>query len=213
MFVDIGMVGSMSGSASSPRKRPPGRPSGDGSSREEILDAARNLFGARGYDGASLRAIAGEAGVDPALIRHFFTDKEGLFAATIADRTAIPERMIAAFAGDPETVGHRLANAYFDMWEDDETGPMLRAMVRTALTSSSAADLVRELIAGKIVGSVDPGGDPELALRVALVGSHLLGVAAARYLIGIEPVTRIERDDLVEVLAPVLTRYLTEPLG
>lgn len=202
----------MSASVPSPRKRAPGRPSGDGNSREAILDAARNLFGTHGYDGASLRAIAGEAGVDPALIRHFFTGKEGLFAATIADRTTIPERMIAAFSGDADTVGHRLANVYFDLWEDDETGPMLRAMVRTALTSVSGADLLRELMSAKIADSVDLAGDPERALRMALVGSHLLGVATARYLVGVEPVTRIERDHLVEILAPVLKRYLTEPL-
>lgn len=198
---------------STQRRRGPGRPSGAGGSREAILDSARALFGARGYDGASLRAIASGAEVDPAMIRHFFTDKEGLFAATIADRTAIPERMIAAFDGDVERAGHRLANAYFDMWEDDETGPMLRAVVRTAVTSTKAADLVRELVAGRIVGSFDEDADREMPLRVALIGSHLLGIAAARYLIGIEPIERIPRDDLVEVIAPVLTRYLTAPLS
>lgn len=207
------MVESMSESSSNPRKRAPGRPSGDGGTREAILDAARSLFGERGFEGASLRAIAGEAGVDPAMIRHFFDDKEGLFAATIADRTAIPERMFAAFLGPRDDVGRRLANAYLDVWEDDETGPMVKAMVRTALTSPKSADLVRELIQGKVAESVGEDTDPELPLRIALVGTHLLGLATARYLIGIEPVTRIERDDLVEVIAPVLKRYLTEPLG
>lgn len=157
-----------------------------------------------------MRAIAKQAGVDPGLIRHFFTDKEGLFAATVADRTAIAERLLAALAGDPDRVGARLADAYLGIWEDPDTGPILRAIVRTALTSERSAGLLREMLAGKIIGAI--GGDDELPLRMTLAGSHMLGVAAARYLVGIDPLAAIERAELVAILGPVLQQYLHGPL-
>ena len=93
---------------SGPRRRPTGRRGGDSGTRDDILRAARDLFAARGYDGASLRAIAAQAGVDPALIRHFFGDKDGLFAATLDFSMDARRRLRGVLEGDRDGLGERL---------------------------------------------------------------------------------------------------------
>lgn len=194
-----------------PPKRRPGRPAGDGANREAILDAAKALFSAHGYDGASMRAIASAAGVDPGLIRHFFTDKEGLFAATIADRTAIPARLAAAFDGDRDRLGERLTAAYLEVWECADTGPILRAMVRTAFTSERSGELLHDVLATRITTELAPDtmASDELPLRLMLAGSHLFGVAAARNFAHVEPLAEIDRDRIVAIVEPTIQHYLT----
>ena len=189
------------------RKNPGGRRPGDSGTREAILDAARMLFAERGYDGASVRAIASAAGVDPALIRHFFGDKQSLFAATVADRTSLPDRMLGAIAGDPADVGHRFADAYLSLWEDPDTRPMLQALARSAVTSAGAADMVSELLQARIRsrGAVDDAQ----ALRISLAGAHLLGVAFARYILRMPPLADLPHDALVAEIAPTIQRYLS----
>ncbi|GAB2660779.1 TetR family transcriptional regulator [Gordonia jinhuaensis] len=196
------------------KKRPPGRPAGEGANREAILDAAKRLFADRGYDGASMRAIAAQAGVDPALIRHFFTDKEGLFAAVVPGRSELPQLLLAALAGDPDDVGERLAEVYLAAWEDSETEPILRAMVRTAFTSERGAGLLREIIATRIGAQIPPGhvASDEPMLRLALAGSHLLGVASARRVAGIEALADADRSRIVAIVAPAIQHYLTGEL-
>ncbi|MGW0035509.1 TetR/AcrR family transcriptional regulator [Gordonia sp. NPDC003376] len=195
-------------------RRGRGRPAGDGANRAAILDAAKVMFGAHGYDGASMRAIAAAAGVDPGMIRHFFTDKHGLFAATIADRTEFPSRMAAAFAGDRAHLGERVAAAYLGAWEDEATAPILRAIVRTALTSERTANVLRAMFATMIIAELpsDMADIGQLPLRFALAGSHLLGVAVARNLGHIEALATIDHDHLIAILAPVIQAYLTGPL-
>src|SRR6185437_1711481 len=102
-------------------KRPTGRRVGDSGTRDAILDAARDLFAERGYDGATIRAIATSAGVDPALIRHCVGDKEALFAAIVSDRSTIPERITEALPGAPDKLGERVADAYLRLWEEPDT--------------------------------------------------------------------------------------------
>jgi AcrR family transcriptional regulator len=189
------------------RKNPGGRRPGESGTRDAILDAARILFADRGYEGASLRAIASGAGVDPALIRHFFGDKQSLFAATVADRTTLPERMLGAIAGDPRDVGRRFTDTYLRLWEDPDTRPLLHALVRSAATSQGAADMVVELLQGRM-RSYD-GVDDVLAQRISLAGAHLLGVAFARYVLRIPPLADLPHDDLVDEIAPSIQRYLS----
>lgn len=148
------------------------------------------------------------------MIRHFFTDKEGLFAATVSTRTAVPERLTTAFHGDRENLGARITAAYLAAWDDDDTGPILRAIVRTAFTSERSAGLLREILTTQITDHLDPGTvEPdELPLRLILAGSHLLGVAAARNLAAVEPLADLDRARLVDIVAPAVQHYLTGPL-
>ncbi len=196
--------------ADDPHKRPSGRRAGDSGTRDAILDAAKDLFAERGYDGASIRAIAGVAGVDPALIRHFFGDKDGLFAATVQDRTAIPKRLGAALAGDPTGLGARVTDAYFRLWEEPETQTILLALVRSSTTSDRTARMLLEVIGAHVPEDENLGAVPdERVRRVALAASHLLGTALARHVIKLPPIASLDHDALVAEIAPTIQRYLT----
>lgn len=166
------------------------------------------MFAERGYDGASVRAIAQVAGIDPALIRYFFGDKEALFIATVADRTTIPERLAGALAGDPGSVGRRATAAYLGLWDDPDTRPILLALVRSATASPRAADMLRELLGSRIQAHA-PAATPEFAQRIALAGSHLFGLAVARHILRVPAITALDHDTLVAMVAPTIQHYLT----
>ena len=188
------------------RKRPTGRRAGDSGTRDAILDAASALFAEHGYEGASIRAIAAAGGVDPGLIRHFFGDKQTLFTTVVADRTAIPGRLAAAVGDDPSTAGRAFTDAYLRLWEDPETRPVLFALVRSAMTSPGATEMLRELLLSRVLV---PDGGAERLSQVALAGAHLFGIAMARHVIGLPPVVALSHDELVDQGAPTIQRYLT----
>ncbi|MFC0712994.1 TetR/AcrR family transcriptional regulator [Cellulomonas biazotea] len=181
-----------------------GRRTGDSGTRDAILDAALALFAERGYDGASIRAIASAAGVDPALIRHFFGDKDTLFATVVADRTAIPGIVGRAIGGDPATAGRAVTDAYLRLWEAPATRPVLLALVRSAVTSERAAQMLREILLTHTAQA-----DPDRARRATLAGTHLLGVAVARHVVHLPPIADLTHDELVDEVAPTIQRYLT----
>ncbi|GGI42630.1 TetR family transcriptional regulator [Cnuibacter physcomitrellae] len=192
--------------------RPSGRRGGDSVTRNDILDAALTLFARLGYDATSVRAIAAEAGVDPALVRHFFGGKETLFATAMAQRSEIPDRFAAAFKGDPDRLGRRVAGAYLGLWEDTSTRPLLLALARSATTSDAAGLMLQEILGGRITG-----GDqtttafPELSRPIILAASQLLGVAFARYVLRVPQLAELDLDELVDDIAPTIQRYLSSP--
>src|SRR5918999_3493174 len=114
--------------------RRPGRRPGESGTREAIAGAARRLFAERGYDRTTIRAIAAEAGVDPALVVHFFGSKEALFRAVIEwpfDPEVLLERLAAP---GPESIGRRLARGFLEFWDSADIGPRLQAVLRSAVT-------------------------------------------------------------------------------
>lgn len=192
---------------SPPGKRPPGRPPGDSGTREAILDAALLLFAERGYDATSMRAIAAEAGVDPALVRHFHSDKATLFAATFADRSGIPERLARCLAGDPATRAHRLADTYLGLWEDPDTRPILLAVAKAAMTSPHADELPKIIGAAVSRGGIaDPNGQDGRLL--VLASSHLLGTAIARHILHTPPIASMTHDQLIDAVTPAIHCYV-----
>jgi AcrR family transcriptional regulator len=189
-------------------KRPTGRRPGDSGTRDAIVDAANQLFAERGYEGASMRAIAATAGVDPALIRHFFADKDTLFATVVADRTSIFDRLAASRAGDQASVGQRVADTYLRLWEQPPTRPILMAITRSATTSDKARQMLRDALDTSIHAHAGPS-DPEQARRIALAGSHLFGLATARHILKVPAITQLTHRQLVAQVAPTIQRYLT----
>lgn len=183
-----------------------GRRKGDSRSREAILAAAREAFAEQGY-AASLRPIAERAGVDVGLIRYFFGTKEELFVASLQLPEKAPERMMATFTGDPDELGARIVRAYLSLWTDPETAHAIQAVVRTALTSPSATDRLRELIEERLMRHALPEwavGDVDVEARFAVLSAQLMGVAIARYVLGIGPISRLNEDELVALLAPTV---------
>lgn len=191
-----------------------GRRPGSSGTRGAILDAARTAFAERGFAGTTVRAVAEGAGVDPALVHHFFGTKDGLFAAALALPADLVDRLPHLLDGDRAGVGERMTRTYLSLWEDPVTSAPLRAVVRSAVTHDSAATLLRELIASRLLvhATARLGGDaPEL--RLALAGAHLVGVAMVRHVVRLEPVASADLEVLVAAIAPAVQRYLTGDLS
>jgi AcrR family transcriptional regulator len=190
-----------------PPARRPGRRPGPSSSRGDILAAARVLFGERGYDKASIRAIAREAKVDPALVHHYFGSKEELFAAAM-EFPIDPKLILAQFAGPREEVGERIVRMFLRVWGDPELGPQFVGVMRSAATTEQGAALLREFVSARLLGRVSAtAGVSKLNLNLA--ASQMVGVAMLRYVLKVEPIASAAEDDLVTLLAPMIQRYLT----
>lgn len=191
------------------RKRA-GRRAGDSHTRQTILATAREQFARHGYAGVSVRAIAAAAGVDPATIRHFYGSKDELFAATLQFPPQMAQRVIQALHGDPDELGERFVRAYLSLWEDPATAEPLLIIVRSALTSPRAAGQLRAIFTAQAIRPFTAalgGHQPET--RAALAGTHLFGIAIARYVVRIEPLATMDHEELITETAPAIQRYLT----
>ena len=187
-----------------------GRRPGPSSTRAEITAAAARRFAVAGYDATSLRQVAADAGVDPALVRRFFGDKEHLFTA-VASALIDPERALATVAdGSPEAAGERLLRYFLSLLGDvSRPGPLL-GLIRSAVTSEHAAGLMRRFLAEQVLREIAvsfPSGRP--GLGAALAASQLVGLAVARYAVRLPPLTAAGTEELVRAVAPVLQYYLT----
>jgi AcrR family transcriptional regulator len=187
--------------------RRPGRRPGQSSSRADILAAARVLFGERGYDKASIRAIAGEAGVDPALVHHFFGTKDELFAAAM-EFPVDPETVLPLILTGPrEEIGERLVRTFLRIWQDPRVRPQFVGIIRSATTSETGATLLREFISSRLLARVAEALDvPRMNLNAA--ASQMGGVAMFRYVLELEPMASASEEELVALLAPTIQRYL-----
>lgn len=193
------------------RGRPAGTRAGDEGTRDRILAIARNEFSAHGYDRTSVRSIAKAAGVDAALVHHYFGTKEQIFAASIEVSfepvLSVPE----VFAGDPDQLGERLARYFVGVWENPVTRAPLLAVVRSAVTNETAATVMRGFVLRhlmeRLAGELDV---PDPRLRVELAASQLIGIAVLRYVLKVEPLASADVDQVVALVAPTVQRYLTE---
>jgi AcrR family transcriptional regulator len=187
--------------------RRPGRRPGRSSSRDDILAAARVLFGERGYDKASIRAIAAAAGVDPALVHHFFGAKEDLFAAAM-EFPVDPETILPLILAGPRAeIGERLVRTFLRFWSDPRLRPQFVGIIRSATTSETGATLLRDFVTSQLFARVAAVLEvPGLNLNAA--AAQLVGVVMFRYVLEMEPMASASDDELVALLAPTIQRYL-----
>ncbi|NJP81476.1 TetR/AcrR family transcriptional regulator [Streptomyces telluris] len=201
------------GGAAAPRRR--GRPartdagSGPGA-RERILAAARAEFAERGYDKASIRAIARGADVDPALVHHYYGPKEQIFAAAIAtDFAPALEAPDVVQAGGPDALGERLTRFILGVWENPDTREQLLAIVRSAVANETAAAVFRDLVTTRLMTRIAGELDiPDPKLRSELAAAHLVGVAMLRYVIKVEPLASADLEQVIAMVAPAVQRHL-----
>ena len=196
--------------SNAPRRR--GRRPGGGDTRAALLEAARSANTERGYDGATVRAIAERAGVDPAMVNHWFGGKEPLFVAAL-DLPADPSSVIGeALPGDPEHLAERVIATLLRVW-DETGGAQLATLLQSIAGHEVAASLLREFIGrvlvGKVLSTVAPDR-PEL--RASLAGSQMFGLAFVRYVLKVEPLASADHATVIAAVAPNLQRYLTGPL-
>jgi AcrR family transcriptional regulator len=194
------------------RKRP-GRPPGPSDTRERILNSARELFARNGIDKTSIRAIAADAGVDPALVHHYFGTKTQLFAAAI-QIPIDPMEVIEPLREVPvDQIGYVLPSILLPLW-DSELGKGFIATLRSILAGNDASlvrSFLQEVIGVEVGSRVDnPVGSGRI--RVQFVASQLVGVVMARYILELEPFSSLPVEQIAETIAPNIQRYLTGDL-
>ena len=191
-----------------PRKKTGRRPGG-ADTRGVVLEAARAEFAARGYEKASMRAIGRAAGVDAALLHHYFGTKDRLFMAAMefpVEPKAVVELVLA---GDRATVGERVAEFLLNVWEQPAALERLLALLRAAATTEQVAHLMRGFVQEELVQRVAEELDVEQGeLRTELMLSQVIGLAMARYVLKVEPLASATRTELVPFIAPTFQRYL-----
>lgn len=190
-----------------------GRRPGEPATRERIATAARSLFAEQGFRATSIRAIATEAGVDPALVIHYFGSKRGLFLSVIRLPLELWEFAEGTFLRDRDRIGEEIVRFGLRIWDDPELRPALLGILRTAVTDPQAAALLRELFTrqGPATAIREMAPD-EAELRGQLAISHMIGLAMARHILAAEPVASTDAERLVATIGPTIQRYITGPL-
>jgi AcrR family transcriptional regulator len=186
-----------------------GRRPGTSDTRDQILAVARRRFATRGYDATSLRGIAIDAKVDPALLIHYFGTKEGLFTAA----TGLPTGLSEVFAGQQgqtlRDFAESLARSYLGFVDSDQSRNAILALVRSAVSNEKAAAMLREFLAAELLPVIaSRTGHENAPLRAGLVAAQLMGVAMLRHVVRLDPVARATPDEIVALVAPVIEHYL-----
>ena len=175
-------------------------------SKTAILNAARERFAAEGYERTTIRAIASDAKIDPAMVMRYFVNKEKLFAAAASFDLALPD--LAALPR--ERMGAALVEHFFDVWERDDT---FLVLLRAAATNDAAAKRVRSVLSRQVapgVAAVSGEQPPGAAVRAGLVASQILGMALCRYVLRLPPLLGMTRSEIAEWLGPTLQRYIVD---
>jgi AcrR family transcriptional regulator len=196
-----------------PKRGRLGRTPGSPRNREAIRLAALEQFTKHGYDRATIRDVAAAAGVDPALVLHYFGSKDRLLVAALEfpvnPREVVPEIL----AGGVEGLGERLLRRILHVWTSDRGGGTMVGLIRSSASHDEAARMMREFFTREVIGQVAKSLDmPQPGLRAALVASQLIGLAMARFVVRFEPMANASVEELVAWYAPTLQRYLTGPL-
>ncbi|MXM66239.1 TetR family transcriptional regulator [Streptomyces sp. HUCO-GS316] len=201
----------MTGATARRRGRPPRTESAD--TRDRILTAAREEFSERGYEKTSVRGIAKAAGVDSALVHHYFGTKEQIFEAAVEVAFAPAMNAPEAIADGPlDGVGERLTRFVFGVWENPTTRAPLLAILRSAVSNETAAAVFRRLVAAQLLRRIAAQLElPDAELRAELAAAQLVGTAMLRYVIKVEPLASADLEAIIARLAPVVQGHLTDP--
>ena len=190
------------------RGRRPGAPD----TRAEVLAAARASFAEKGYRGTTIRAVAAAAGVDPALVHHYFGTKDDLFLAALEMPVDPRELLAPVMAQGPDGAGERLLRTFLSVWDDPEIQVRLLAVVRSVLDEDGAT-LLKEGFIPVVVGPILAQlvkDRPEV--RIPLVTSQVTGLIVTRYVLALPPMAEMPAEDVVARIGPVLQHYLTGDL-
>jgi AcrR family transcriptional regulator len=183
-----------------------GRRPGQTETREKILDAARHRFGEQGYDGATVRGIAADAGVNAALLHHFFGTKQQLFVASmnlpVDPTTLIPQ----VLEGPVEETGERLVRTFLAIWETPEGRTPFLAMLRSATTNEQVATMMRQFLDNVMFAKIAEIRGIQRR-QVAAAVAQMMGVALLRYILAVPPLADATEEELVSLLAPVIQHY------
>lgn len=191
-----------------------GRRPGDSGTRSAVLAAARHRFGTAGYSGTTIRGIARDAGVDPALVHRFFGTKEQLFTAALELPVDLSTLVPSLLAGGADGLGERVAATFLRTWDATPgQGPML-AMLRSAVSDPAAAASFRDFATTVVLAPLaTAAGSDRPELRASLAASQLLGLAVARYVVRLEPLASVPAEVLARDVGPLIDHCLRGELG
>jgi AcrR family transcriptional regulator len=194
-----------------PARRGP-RPAGE-DTRARITEAARSEFADKGYEGTSMRSVARVAGVDPALVHHYFDGKADLFAQAVVMTRVNPAMLVERVLDGPvDALGERLVRTFLAVWDDPDNQERLVALVRAVHTNDEVGALFRQFVAREVVGQVTRRTQvPDPELRGALAAAQIVGLATTRYVVRMPPMVEASPDELARWLGPTLQRYLVDP--
>ncbi|MEU5692599.1 TetR family transcriptional regulator [Actinosynnema sp. NPDC020468] len=202
----------MTGEQATPRRR--GRRAGGEDTKAALLAAAREVFVERGYEGATVRAIAARAGVDAAMVNHWFGGKENLFAKAVLQLPVDPNVLVERLLDGPvEEVGERIVRNFVAVW-DATGGGQFTALVRSVTAHDQVAEVLKEFFVKQLLRrvlvelAVDRG-----ELRATLCATQIFGMGIVRYMVRFEPIASADVEVLVKAIAPNLQRYLTGDIG
>jgi AcrR family transcriptional regulator len=191
-----------------------GRRPGASSSRQDILEAARNLFAERGYTGATMRAIAAEAGVDAALVVHFFGNKASLLAEAIEWPFDPAVEMPKLLVDGKRHVGTHMVELFVRTWDEEGTRNPILTVLRASIVEPQAAEMLGQFLRRRLFGPLmEELGSDQPDLRGNLAASQLVGLGLIRYVEHVEPLASAEPKDVVAWYAPTLQRYFTGKLA
>ncbi len=169
-----------------------------------ILSAAREKFASVGYEAATIRAIAADAGIDPAMVMRYYGSKDRLFAAAAEFDLRFPD-----LSGvDRTRLGEAVVRHFLDRWEGDDA---LVLLLRTSTTNSDAAERMRQIFVAQLEPMVATLVGRDAGMRAGLIATQILGLALCRYVLKVPPIAQMTREDVVAWIGPTLQRYLDEP--
>jgi AcrR family transcriptional regulator len=190
-----------------------GRRPGASGTREGIAQAARRQFAALGYDRTTIRSVAAEAGVDPALVVHFFGSKQRLFLDAIELPFEVGDLVERLESGAREQVGERVASFALEVLADPDARARWTGMIRAAASDPDAAGILRDVLTRRIFEPLAEAlGSEDAELRANLASSQIVGLVMARYVIGIEPLASADAETVTAAIAPTLQRYFVGEL-
>jgi len=191
------------------RGRRPGAPD----TRGQILEAARESFAAKGFRSTTIRGVAADAGVDAALVHHYFGTKDDLFVASLEIPIDPRQALAAVFAAGLDDAGERLLATVLSVWDEPEGRRPLVALVRSSLGDPGSTLLQDGLVRVIFKALADHLPEGEGELRASLVATQMLGLILGRYVLGLEPLASLPRDEVVALVGPTLQRYLSGPVA
>lgn len=186
-----------------------GRRAGAPDTKTEIIAAARAEFAAKGYDGTSMRAVARAAGVDPAMIHHYFDGKHGLFLAALEVPFDPRPELERVMEGPRPQLGYRLVGLVLRLWDDPERQELFLAMMRSGITTAEGTQLIKDGLLRTIMTEVARQAQIEdAAVRMPLVLTQTGGLILTRYILRIEPIASMRAEDLVAIYGPIVQHFL-----
>jgi AcrR family transcriptional regulator len=186
-----------------------GRRRGTPDTRDAILTIARRKFATRGYEATSLRGVAADAKVDPALVVHYFGTKEGLFVAATGLPKGLPELFGSLAALPLHDYIQAVVRGYLEVVDSDRSRNPILALVRSAVSNDKAAAMLREFLTAELLPVIARRTrHPDAQLRASLVAAQLIGIATLRHVLQVEPLAAASPDEIVALVTPAIEQYL-----